>query len=80
MVVNEVFAEPVPAEPLAGQRTLLEALRAGIGAQLAVLDDASLTGTGQSSADVLGVPGDVQPAVGTPTDQPRAGALTEVLS
>ena len=59
MVVSEVFAEPVPAEPLAGQLTLLEALGAGIGAQLAVLDDASLTGTGQSSADVLGVPGDV---------------------
>jgi hypothetical protein len=32
---------------------------AGISAQLAVLDDSSLTGTGQSSADVLGVPGEV---------------------
>jgi hypothetical protein len=31
----------------------------GIAGQLAVLDDASLTGTGQSSADVLGVPGTV---------------------
>ena len=35
---------------------MLEALQAGIAGQLAVLDDASLTGTGQSSADVLGVP------------------------
>jgi tetratricopeptide (TPR) repeat protein len=59
MVVSEVFAEPVPAQSLAGQQTLLEALGTGIGAQLAVLDDASLTGTGQSSADVLGVPGGV---------------------
>lgn len=29
----------------------------GIDGQLAVLDDAGLTGTGRSSADVLGVPG-----------------------
>ena len=39
--------------------TVLEALQAGIAGQLAVLDDASLTGTGQSSADVLGVAGAV---------------------
>ena len=45
--------------PLAGQATVLEALQAGIAGQLAVLDDASLTGTGQSSADVLGVAGTV---------------------
>jgi tetratricopeptide (TPR) repeat protein len=57
MVVSEVFADPLPADPLAGQKSLLEALGAGIGAQLAVLDDASLTGTGQSSAHVLGVTG-----------------------
>jgi tetratricopeptide (TPR) repeat protein len=56
MVVGEVFADPLPAAPLAGHPTLLEALGAGIAAQLAVLDDASVTGTGQSSADVLGVP------------------------
>jgi tetratricopeptide (TPR) repeat protein len=59
MVVSQVFGEPVPAAPLAGQGTVLEALQAGIAARLAVLDDASLTGTGQSSADVLGVPGNV---------------------
>ena len=57
MVVSEVFGEPAPGEPLAGQATVLEALQAGIAVQLAVLDDASLTGTGQSSAEVLGVPG-----------------------
>ena len=36
---------------------MLEELRAEIAAQLAVLDDVSLTGTGQSSAEVLGIPG-----------------------
>ena len=59
LVVSEVFAEPVPGAPLAGHATVLEVLHAGIALQLAVLDDASLTGTGQSSADVLGVPGAV---------------------
>jgi len=59
MVVSEIFGEPVPGAPLAGSATLLEALQAGIAGQLAVLSDASLTGTGQSSADVLGVPGTV---------------------
>ena len=59
MVVSQVFSEPVPGAPLAGQETVLEALQAGIAGQLAVLDDASLTGTGQSSADVLGVSGAV---------------------
>jgi hypothetical protein len=55
MVVSEVFGEPVPGASLAGDGTVLEALQAGIAGQLAVLDDASLTGTGLSSADVLGV-------------------------
>jgi hypothetical protein len=59
MVISEVFREPVPDAPLAGAATLLEGLQAGIARQLAVLDDAGLTGTGQSSADVLGVPGTV---------------------
>ncbi len=49
----------MPGAPLAGQATVLEALQAGIAGRLAVLGDASLTGTGQSSADVLGVPGTV---------------------
>lgn len=57
MVLSEVFREPVPAAAMAGQATLLQALQAGIAANLAVLDDATVTGTGQSSAAVLGVPG-----------------------
>ena len=57
MVVSEVFREPAPAAPPAGQATVLEALQAGIGERLSVLDDAAVTGTGQSSAEVLGVPG-----------------------
>jgi hypothetical protein len=59
VVVSQVFGEPVPAASLTGQEAVLEALQAGIAGQLAVLDDASLTGTGQSSADVLEVPGAV---------------------
>jgi hypothetical protein len=59
MVISQVFRDPVPAAGLAGSATMLEGLQAGIAGQLAVLDDAELTGTGQSSADVLGVPGTV---------------------
>ena len=58
-VISQVFNEPVPGTPPAGHTTVLEALQLGIAEQLAVLDDASLTGTGQSSADVLGVSGAV---------------------
>jgi hypothetical protein len=58
MVISEVFREPAPDAPTR-PATLLEGLEAGIARQLAVLDDAGLTGTGQSSADVLGVPGTV---------------------
>ena len=57
MVIREVFRAPVPDAPLAGMATLAEGLQAGIATQLAVLDDVGLTGTGQSSAAVLGVPG-----------------------
>src|SRR5690348_16825144 len=46
MVVSEVFREPVPEASLAGQATLLQALHAGIAANLAVLDDPAVTGTG----------------------------------
>jgi hypothetical protein len=56
MVINQVFDGPVSGVPLAGEATVLEALQAGIAGQMAVLDDASLTGTGQSSADLLAVP------------------------
>src|SRR5262245_8518985 len=59
MVVSEVFREPMPDSALAGQATVLQALQAGIAANLAVLDDPAFTGTGRSSAEVLGVPGSV---------------------
>jgi hypothetical protein len=59
MVISEVFHEPLPGASLAGPVTLLEGLQAGITRQLVVLDDVDLTGTGQSSAGVLGVPGTV---------------------
>ena len=59
MVINEVFRAPVPHAPLAGVATLVEGLQAGIAGRLEVLDDADLTGTWQSSAEVLGVPGTV---------------------
>jgi hypothetical protein len=58
-VVSEVFKTPVAGGATGGGSTVLEALQAGITMQLAALDDASLTGTGQSSAEVLGVPGTV---------------------
>ena len=63
MAVGEVFRD-APKVTLAGQKTLLEALQAGIAARLAVLDDPDATGTGQSSMELLGVP---------------AGALAETL-
>lgn len=56
LVVTHVFRQPAPGAPLTDQATMLEGLQRGIAAQLAVLDDASLTGTGQSSAEVLGIP------------------------
>ena len=59
MVVSEVFHEPTPDAAVARQATLLEALQAGIAGKLAVLDDPDITGTGQSSAELLGVPGGV---------------------
>ena len=57
LVISEVFREPVAATPLAEHQTMLEALQAGVAVELAVLDDASLTGQRRSSADLLGVPG-----------------------
>ena len=58
-VISEVFRDPVPAAPLGRAGDDAGSLQAGIAGQLAVLDDAELTGTGQSSADVLGMPGTV---------------------
>jgi len=57
IVVGEVFREPTTDAAVAWQVTLLEALEAGVADRLAVLDDPDITGTGQSSAELLGVPG-----------------------
>ena len=46
MVVSEVFRTPVQGALLLRQATVLEALQTGIAGQLAVLDDAGLTGKG----------------------------------
>ena len=54
MVINEVFRAP-EADTLIMHETVLEGLRAGVTTRLAVLADASLTGVGQSSAEVLGI-------------------------
>jgi tetratricopeptide (TPR) repeat protein len=57
VVISEVFTDaPLDAHET---ETVLEALQVGIAGQLAVLDDASMTETGQSSADVLEVSGTV---------------------
>ena len=59
-VINQVFQQtPAPAESLAEYPTLLEGLEAGVAGQLTVLDNTELTGMGQSSAELLGVPGAV---------------------
>ena len=55
LVVSQVFSTPVLKTRLSGQETLMGALQAAIAGQLTVLDDASLTETGKSSAQVLGV-------------------------
>jgi hypothetical protein len=55
-VIRKAFRKPVQDMAPAGWVTLLEVLQAGIAGQLAVLDNAGRIGTGQSSAEVLGVP------------------------
>ena len=52
---QQVFSTPMLKTRLSGQETLMGALQAAIAGQLTVLDDASLTETGKSSAQVLGV-------------------------
>jgi hypothetical protein len=54
-VLDQVFRPPMQTAPLEGQPTILQALEAGIAARLAVLGDAELTGTGESSAQALGL-------------------------
>ncbi len=55
--VGKVFRDPVLDAAVARQTTLLEALQAGIAGKLAILDHPDTTGTGQSSAQLPGVPG-----------------------
>jgi hypothetical protein len=55
MVVDHVFSEPVPRALLGERTTVVQALQVGVAEQLAVLGDASMTGVGTSSADLLGV-------------------------
>ena len=54
-VIDQVFQQPPPVESLTEHPTLLQGLQAGVAARLAVLDDARITGTGQSSAELLAV-------------------------
>jgi hypothetical protein len=58
MIISEVFAAPA-SDAQGGRATVLDTLQTGIAAQVAVLEDRELTGTGQSSADVAGVPAGV---------------------
>ena len=74
MVVSQVFGEPLPGAPLTGQATLLEALQAGIAGQLVSLGDVGLTGTGQSSAELLGV------SVGALADKLTGYMVREIMT
>ena len=56
VIISELSREPLRHVLPDGSETLLERLQASVARQLAMLDDANLTGTGQSAADVLGVP------------------------
>lgn len=61
MVISQVFSEPVTGTRNLGPETVLAALQAGVAGQLAVLSDASVTGIGQSSLEVLEVHGATLP-------------------
>ena len=71
LVINQVFGEPVPGEPLANNSTVLEAVQAGIAQQLAVLDGrqpdlyrAVLGGGAEDTWRDDGVEADRSPAAG----------------
>lgn len=56
LVITEIFAVPVPVPERFGARgTLLEALRAGIADQIALLEDPEITGAGQSAVEALDI-------------------------
>jgi hypothetical protein len=55
-VIDQVFQQPQAVEEsLTGHPTLLQGLQAGVIVRLAVLDDADITGTQSSSAELLGI-------------------------
>ncbi len=54
-VINQVFSEAMPRAPMAQYAPLLLAMRTGIAGQVAILDDADITGTGISSAELIDV-------------------------
>jgi tetratricopeptide (TPR) repeat protein len=55
-VIDQVFQQPpTPAEAMAGQVTLLQGLQQAVATRLAVLGEADITGTGRSSAELLGI-------------------------
>lgn len=55
MVISQVFNTPFPEVVVSSARTLLEALQAGVAAQLEPLSDPDLTGVGVSSVELLEV-------------------------
>ena len=57
MVVNQVFTEPVPDARVIGPATLLQTLQAGIEGRMALLEDATLTGIGESCSGPAAGPG-----------------------
>ena len=52
-VIDELFTAPTRDGARDAEETASQALEASIGAQLAILDDASMTGVSQSAADAL---------------------------
>jgi tetratricopeptide (TPR) repeat protein len=59
VMIGPLFKTPVPGAPLGEQATVLEALQAGIGGQLALLDDPGLTATVGSLTGMGEVPATV---------------------
>jgi hypothetical protein len=55
MIIDQVFKKILPTSPQPEYPTLLQTLQAGIMAQLSILGDATVTGTGRSSSDLLGI-------------------------
>lgn len=55
LIIEHVFGESVLNESLDEAATLTAAIRVGVTARLSVLGDAEITGTGQSSAETLGI-------------------------